>query len=130
MGASLRRASFSPNVKERRDYSCALLAPDGRAVALGDHMPVHLGAMPRSVEAALEHLGPLEVGDVAVVNDPFHGGTHLPDITTISAVSDPRDAPGPSDGGPVRVLGYVAARAHHSDVGGMSPGSMPLAREI
>ncbi len=122
MGASLRRAAFSPNVKERRDYSCALFAPDGRAVALGDHMPVHLGAMPRSVEAALAHLGPLAEGDVAVVNDPFRGGTHLPDITTISSVRDPGD--------PDRVLGYVAARAHHSDVGGMAPGSMPLAREI
>ena len=122
MGASLRRAAFSPNVKERRDYSCALFSPDGRAVALGDHMPVHLGAMPRSVEAALDHLGPLAPGDVAVVNDPFRGGTHLPDITTISSVPDPQD--------PETVLGYVAARAHHSDVGGMAPGSMPLAREI
>ncbi len=122
MGASLRRAAFSPNVKERRDYSCALFAPDGRAVALGDHMPVHLGAMPRSVEAALAHLGPLAHGDVAIVNDPFRGGTHLPDITTISSVRAPDD--------PELVLGYVAARAHHSDVGGMAPGSMPLAREI
>ena len=120
MGAALKRASFSPNIKERRDYSCALFAPDGAAVALGDHMPVHLGAMPMSVWAALEELGELAPGDVACLNDPFRGGTHLPDITLISAVYD-------DDG---RLLGYVASRAHHSDVGGMTPGSMPLAQEI
>ncbi len=86
MGASLRRASFSPNIKERRDYSCALFDSRGVAVALGDHMPVHLGAMPMSVEAALRELGPLAPGDVAILNDPFRGGTHLPDITLISGV--------------------------------------------
>ncbi|HKI80241.1 MAG TPA: hydantoinase B/oxoprolinase family protein, partial [Pseudodesulfovibrio sp.] len=117
MGAALRRASFSPNIKERRDYSCALFSPEGAAVSLGDHMPVHLGAMPMSVEAALEVLGTLAPGDVALLNDPFRGGTHLPDITLISGVFG-------GDGGPL--LGYVASRAHHSDVGGMSPGSMPL----
>jgi N-methylhydantoinase B len=121
MGASLRRASFSPNIKERRDYSCALFNPQGVAVALGDHMPVHLGAMPMSVEAALSEVGTLESGDVVILNDPFKGGTHLPDITLISAVYNPiRSA----------LLGFVASRAHHSDVGGMSPGSMPLAQEI
>jgi len=121
MGAALRRASFSPNIKERRDYSCALFSANGAAVALGDHMPVHLGAMPMSVESALDELGPLEAGDVVCLNDPFRGGTHLPDITLISPVHDPdRGTP----------LGYVASRAHHSDVGGMSPGSMPLAQEI
>jgi len=126
MGAALRRAAFSPNIKERRDYSCALFSPAGVAVAVGDHMPVHLGAMPMSVEAALRELGPLESGDVAVLNDPFRGGTHLPDITTIAPVHarpEPGEAAGP-------LLGYVAARAHHSDVGGSTPGSMPLAREI
>ena len=120
MGAALRRSAFSPNIKERRDYSCALFDPDGEVVALGDHMPVHLGAMPMSVRAALDELGELAEGDVAIVNDPFRGGTHLPDITAIQAV---REHPG-------RLLGYVAARAHHSDVGGSTPGSMPLAREI
>lgn len=119
MGAALRRAAYSPNIKERRDYSCALFDADVRPVAMGDHMPVHLGAMPMSVRAALEELGSLAEGDVAIVNDPFRGGTHLPDITAIRAVH----AAG-------RVLGYVAARAHHSDVGGIAPGSMPLAREI
>jgi N-methylhydantoinase B len=121
MGAALRRASFSPNIKERRDYSCALFSPAGVAVAVGDHMPVHLGAMPMSVEAALAELGTLAPGDVAMLNDPFHGGTHLPDITTIAGVFAE---------GSQELLGYVAARAHHSDVGGSTPGSMPLAREI
>ena len=121
MGAALRRASFSPNIKERRDYSCALFSARGAPIALGDHMPVHLGAMPMSVESALSELGPLDAGDVVCLNDPFRGGTHLPDITLISPVHDPdRGTP----------LGYVASRAHHSDVGGMSPGSMPLAQEI
>lgn len=121
MGASLRRAAYSPNIKERRDYSCAIFSPEGIPVAQGDHMPVHLGAMPMSISAVLDTLGPLESTDVAMVNDPYEGGTHLPDITLVSAVFDAS--------GRTR-LGYVAARAHHSDVGGMSPGSMPLAREI
>ena len=121
MGAALRQASFSPNIKERRDYSCALFSTKGAPVALGDHMPVHLGAMPMSVESALGELGPLDTGDVVCLNDPFRGGTHLPDITLISPVHDPnRSTP----------LAYVASRAHHSDVGGMSPGSIPLAQEI
>jgi len=121
MGAALRRAAYSPNIKERRDYSCALFDPDGVPVAQGDHMPVHLGAMPMSVAAALRALGPLEAGDVAVLNDPYEGGTHLPDITLVAPVHEE---------GTDRLLGFVAARAHHSDVGGMSPGSMPLSREI
>jgi N-methylhydantoinase B len=128
MGAALRRAAFSPNIKERRDYSCALFSPAGVAVAVGDHMPVHLGAMPMSVEAALAELGTLAPGDVALLNDPFRGGTHLPDITAIAGVF--ADDALPTTEGEPRLLGYVAARAHHSDVGGSTPGSMPLAREI
>lgn len=120
MGAALKRASFSPNIKERRDYSCALFSPSVGAVALGDHMPVHLGAMPMSVESALTELGTLAAGDIVCLNDPFSGGTHLPDITLISAVHAADHV----------LLGYVASRAHHSDVGGSTPGSMPLAREI
>ena len=121
MGATLRRSAHSPNIKERRDYSCALFDASARPVAMGDHMPVHLGAMPMSVRAALEELGPLGAGDVAAVNDPFRGGTHLPDITLIA----------PVHAGEAREpLAYVAARAHHADVGGMAPGSMPLATEI
>lgn len=121
MGGSLRRAAYSPNIKERRDYSCAVFHPAGPPVAMGDHMPVHLGAMPMSVDAVLRTIPELAPGDVAVVNDPFQGGTHLPDLTLVAPVSL---EPGR------RLLGYVAARAHHSDVGGMSPGSMPLSREI
>lgn len=120
MGAALKRASFSPNIKERRDYSCALFDASGAVVAQGDHMPVHLGAMPMSVEMALAELGALAPGDIVCLNDPFRGGTHLPDITLMSGVHAPNGS----------LLGYVASRAHHSDVGGSTPGSMPLAREI
>src|SRR5579863_8006679 len=120
MGTVLRKTAFSANIKERRDYSCAVYGKSGETIAMGDHMPVHLGAMPLSVPHALAafHLGP---GDVVIVNDPFRGGTHLPDITAVSGVFLRKRA---------RADYYVASRAHHADVGGMSPGSMPLAREI
>ena len=120
MGVTLCRASFSPNIKERRDYSCAAFDHEGNTVAQGDHLPVHLGAMPLSVVSAVENVD-LKPGDTVILNDPFRGGTHLPDITLVS---------------PVYVDGFnkpaffVANRAHHSDVGGMSPGSMPLATEL
>ena len=120
MGAVLRKTSYSANIKERRDYSCAIYDAAGQTVAMGDHMPVHLGAMPLSVRHALEAFT-LQPGDVAILNDPFRGGTHLPDITAISGVFIHREK---------RASYYVASRAHHADVGGMSPGSMPLAREI
>lgn len=119
MGAALRRAAHSPNIKERRDYSCALFDSAGNVIAQGDHMPVHLGAMPMSVAAALAHCGPLAAGDVVMLNDPFAGGTHLPDITMVSAVHEGAD-----------VIAHLAVRAHHADVGGITAGSMPLAREI
>lgn len=121
MGAALRLAAYSPNIKERRDYSCALFDGAGVVVAMGDHMPVHLGAMPMSVRAVLDGVGALAPGDVAAVNDPFAGGTHLPDITLVSAVHPHPAAP---------PIAFLAVRAHHADVGGMAPGSMPLAREI
>ena len=120
MGVALCRTSFSPNIKERRDYSCAVFDGDGHMVAQGEHMPVHLGSMPLSVEAAIEH-APMEPGDVVALNDPFHGGTHLPDITLVQAVYRAGEA---------SPTFYVANRAHHSDVGGMTPGSMPLSRSI
>ncbi len=120
MGAVLRRTAFSANIKERRDYSCAVYDAEGRTVAMGDHMPVHLGAMPMAVRHVLDEFR-LAPDDVAIVNDPFRGGTHLPDITAVSGVFP---------GGTKRAQFYVANRAHHSDVGGMSPGSMPLAQEI
>ena len=85
MGAALRRTAFSPNIKERRDYSCALFDAAGEVLAMGDHMPVHLGSMPMSVRAAIDELA-LAPGDVAMLNDPFRGGTHLPDITVVAPV--------------------------------------------
>jgi len=120
MGVTLCRTSFSPNIKERRDYSCAVFDAEGRMVAQGEHMPVHLGSMPLSVEAAIEDvaMGP---GDMVILNDPFRGGTHLPDITLVQPVY--------LDGEPEPAF-YVANRAHHSDVGGIAPGSMPLSRSI
>jgi N-methylhydantoinase B/oxoprolinase/acetone carboxylase alpha subunit len=120
MGAVLRKTSYSANIKERRDYSCAVYDAQGETVAMGDHMPVHLGAMPLSVQHATRafDLGP---GDIAILNDPFRGGTHLPDITAVSGVFLK---------GHGKPAFFVANRAHHADVGGMSPGSMPLAREI
>jgi len=120
MGVTLRRTAFSPNIKERLDYSCAIYDADGQTVAQGDHMPVHLGAMPLSVRAAIES-GPILRGEMIALNDPFRGGTHLPDITLVAPVFLGRDS---------KPAYYVANRAHHSDVGGMSPGSMPLASEI
>ena len=85
MGAVLRKTAFSANIKERRDYSCAVYDAAGETIAMGDHMPVHLGAMPLSVQHALKRFR-LAPGDVAIVNDPFRGGTHLPDITAVSGV--------------------------------------------
>src|SRR6202000_2864630 len=85
MGAALRRTAISPNIKERRDYSCAVFDAQCRVIAMGDHMPVHLGSMPMSVKAAVEALS-LERGDVAMLNDPYAGGTHLPDITLVFPV--------------------------------------------
>ena len=121
MGVTLCRTGFSPNIKERLDYSCAVYDAAGHTIAQGDHMPVHLGAMPLSVRAAIEQV-PMDPGDIVVLNDPFRGGTHLPDITLVSPVFLGRETRRPAF--------YVANRAHHSDVGGMTPGSMPLAREV
>jgi N-methylhydantoinase B len=120
MGAALRRTSISPNIKERRDYSCALFDKHQRVIAMGDHMPVHLGSMPLSVEAVVAKLT-LEDGDIAILNDPYAGGTHLPDITLVLPIFIPGVA-GPSF--------YAATRAHHADVGGTFAGSMGPAREI
>ena len=125
MGAALRRTAFSPNIKERRDYSCAIFDADGEVIAMGDHMPVHLGSMPMSVHAAIEKfaLGP---GDIVMLNDPFRGGTHLPDITLVAPVHVGRNQRRRR----ARPDFYVASRAHHADVGGTYPGSMGLCREI
>jgi N-methylhydantoinase B len=120
MGAVLRRSAFSPNIKERRDYSCAVYDAHGEVLAMGDHMPVHLGSMPASVAAARSVLM-LEPGDIALLNDPFAGGTHLPDMTMVMPVHL-LNKKGPSF--------YVANRAHHADIGGALAGSMGPAREI
>lgn len=121
MGGVLRRSSFSPNIKERRDFSCAVFDARGRMVAQAAHIPVHLGAMPLSVLRCVEELE-LGPGDVGILNDPFRGGTHLPDITLVTPVFE--------ESSPPRLLGFVASRAHHADVGGISPGSMGLARTL
>ena len=118
MGIALRRTAFSPNIKERRDYSCAVFDAQGRVIAQGDHMPVHLGSMPMAVAAALDEID-FAPGDVVAVNDPFAGGTHLPDVTLVTPVNKGK-----------RILFYVANRAHHADIGGATPGSMGLATDI
>jgi N-methylhydantoinase B len=155
MGAALRRSAFSPNIKERRDYSCAVFDGRARVVAMGDHMPVHLGSMPMSVTAALAalELGP---GDIAMLNDPYAGGTHLPDITLVMPVWRKGHGTRDTGQGTQRALRissesadtlvessaheshqtrvtpsfYVANRAHHADVGGAQPASMGLSQEI
>ena len=121
MGVTLGRTAYSPNIKERRDFSCACFLGDGNMVAQAAHIPVHLGAMPASVRAVLADFRTWEAGDLVVLNDPYLGGTHLPDITMVSPVFvEDREMPS----------FFVASRAHHADVGGMAPGSMPLASEI
>jgi N-methylhydantoinase B len=121
MGVTLQRASFSPNIKERLDYSCAVFDGRGRMVAQAAHIPVHLGSMPASVAAAIEGWDVFQPGDVVILNDPYHGGTHLPDVTMVSPVFCDQAA---------RPAFFVASRAHHADVGGMAPGSLPLSSEL
>jgi N-methylhydantoinase B/oxoprolinase/acetone carboxylase alpha subunit len=118
MGAVLGRTALSPNIKERKDYSCAVFNSRGETLAQGSHIPVHLGAMPLSVRAAMRAVR-FEEGDLIILNDPYHGGTHLPDVTCIAPVFFAN-----------KPAFFVANRAHHSDIGGMTPGSMPLATEI
>jgi N-methylhydantoinase B len=141
MGVALRRTSFSPNIKERRDYSCAVFESSGRVIAQGDHMPVHLGSMPMAVAAALRavEIGP---GDVVALNDPFAGGTHLPDVTLISPVFSEKTESRTQKAERKRKLSayrlrpaagclfYVANRAHHADIGGATPGSMGVATDV
>ena len=122
MGMVLRRTGYSPNIKERRDYSCALFDIKGRMFAQAAHIPVHLGSMPLSVMEGI-HAYEFSPGDVVILNDPYHGGTHLPDITLISPIFI-------DQGNMQELFGFAANRAHHSDVGGMTPGSMPLSNEL
>ncbi|WP_459191876.1 hydantoinase B/oxoprolinase family protein [Halosimplex sp. J119] len=126
MGQVLVRSAYSPNITERRDCSTALFDADGRMVAQAEHIPVHLGAMPEAVDAVLDR--DPRPGDVFVLNDPFAGGTHLPDITLVSPIAPEAAETGDEDGS---ILGYAVSRAHHADVGGMAPGSMPAgARDV
>ena len=116
MGLRLQNTAFSVNIKERLDFSCALFDAAGNLIANAPHMPVHLGSMSESIKTVIERNPGMHEGDVYVLNDPYHGGTHLPDVTVITPVflqSEPR----PSF--------YVASRGHHADIGGISPGSMP-----
>jgi len=148
MGIALRRTAFSPNIKERRDYSCAVFDAQGRVIAQGDHMPVHLGSMPMAVAAVLREVK-LKPGDVVAINDPFSGGTHLPDVTLVMGVWERlggKEEKGKREKGkhlklnsshfpssPVPLLPpmfYVANRAHHADIGGATPGSMGMATDI
>lgn len=117
MGGLLERSSISPNIRERRDASCALFDANGRMVAQAAHIPVHLGAMPEAVSAV--RLEGARAGEVWLLNDPEHGGSHLPDLTMVEVIPNPAN--------PNIIIGYSAVRAHHADVGGMSPGSMPYA---
>ena len=119
MGVTLQRTAYSPNIKERLDYSCAVFDATGKMVAQSAHIPVHLGAMPASCTVALQTFASWRSGDTVILNDPFDGGNHLPDITMLSPVfvGD-------------TLLFFVASRAHHADVGGMSPGSLPLSTEL
>src|SRR5712692_3052725 len=141
MGTALRRTSFSPHIKERRDYSCAVFDAGGRVIAQGDHMPVHLGSMPMAVAAALREVE-IEPGDVVAVNDPFAGGTHLPDVTLVMGVfgktagsrrqtaGEKKHSPASRLLLPASCLFFVANRAHHADIGGATPGSMGLATDV
>jgi N-methylhydantoinase B len=112
MGTVLVRSAYSSNIKERRDCSAALFDADGLMVAQAEHIPVHLGAMPEAVAAVLTR--DPEPGDVFVVNDPYSGGNHLPDVTMVSPLGTDQER-----------WGFAVTRAHHSDIGGMQPGSMP-----
>lgn len=142
MGIALRRTAFSPNIKERRDYSCAVFDSSGRVIAQGDHMPVHLGSMPMAVAAALKEVN-IAPGDVVALNDPFAGGTHLPDVTLVMGIFDQEPVSGVGYRVPAKKkkrrhlapdtrhpLFFVANRAHHADIGGATPGSMGLATDV
>ncbi len=120
MGVVLGQTAYSPNIKERHDFSCAIFDARGELVAQAAHIPVHLGSTPLSVRAAIERLD-LNRGDIAALNDPFAGGTHLPDLTLVAPIFI---------GNEPRPFGYAANRAHHADIGGIAPGSMALATEI
>jgi 5-oxoprolinase (ATP-hydrolysing) len=123
MGARLESTAQSVNIKERLDFSCALFDPEGNLIANAPHMPVHLGSMGTSIKEVIRrNAGRMKPGDVYAINDPYHGGTHLPDVTVVTPVYD--------DAGR-HVLFFVGARGHHAEIGGLTPGSMPaFSREV
>jgi 5-oxoprolinase (ATP-hydrolysing) len=122
MGARLRATAHSVNIKERLDFSCAIFDADGGLIANAPHIPVHLGSMGESIRiVAARNAGKMRPGDVYVLNDPYHGGTHLPDVTVVTPVFD--NTAGPA--GQARILFFVASRGHHAEIGGITPGSMP-----
>jgi 5-oxoprolinase (ATP-hydrolysing) len=126
MGARLRATAQSVNIAERLDFSCAVFDREGHLIANAPHMPVHLGSMGASVAAAVEkHGDAIEAGDVYVVNDPYRGGTHLPDVTVVTPVFPADLGPAPAPHVPEVPLFFVASRGHHAEIGGISPGSMP-----
>jgi N-methylhydantoinase B len=118
MGAVLQRAAFSPNIKDRRDYSCAIFDADGRLCAQAAHIPVHLGSMAYAMRDIVRAQSWCD-GDMVVLNDPFMGGTHLPDVTVIAPVFS-RET----------LIGFVVNRAHHANIGAESPGSMPVSTHV
>src|SRR5262245_40653514 len=117
MGVRLAQTAYSVNIKERLDFSCALFDAGGNLIANAPHMPVHLGSMGESIKTVIRrNAGRMKAGDVYVLNDPYNGGTHLPDVTVITPVFDNAGR---------EILFYVASRGHHADIGGITPGSMP-----
>ncbi|MBA2490775.1 MAG: hydantoinase B/oxoprolinase family protein, partial [Gammaproteobacteria bacterium] len=117
MGVQLQNTAYSVNIKERLDFSCALFDADGNLIANAPHIPVHLGSMSESIKTVIaRNTGKIQPGDVFMLNDPYHGGTHLPDVTVVTPVLDDRGA---------EILFYVGSRGHHADIGGITPGSMP-----
>ncbi|MEO5694825.1 MAG: hydantoinase B/oxoprolinase family protein [Usitatibacter sp.] len=133
MGVRLAQTAYSVNIKERLDFSCALFDADGSLIANAPHMPVHLGSMGESIKTVIsKNAGKMKPGDVYVLNDPYNGGTHLPDVTVISPVylegernGDAAQSPGGDNGSIPTPLFYVGSRGHHADIGGITPGSMP-----
>ncbi len=118
MGAVLQRASFSPNIKDRLDFSCAIFDAEGELCAQAAHIPVHLGSMAYALKGVIDLVN-WSAGDMLIFNDPYLGGTHLPDVTVVAPVYSQN-----------KLVGYVANRAHHADIGGSAPGSMPISREL
>ena len=120
MGLQLQNTAYSVNIKERLDFSCALFDADGNLIANAPHMPVHLGSMSESIKTVIaRNAGTMAPGDVYVLNDPYHGGTHLPDVTVVTPVYEADGAEN------ARPIFYVGSRGHHADIGGTTPGSMP-----